>query len=59
MVSAFCQAECRPSRSAAPLAPAKLGMRPSAPGNRATPSRSIARHTSRLTSSFERIVGPS
>ena len=46
---------CRASRSAAPLAPAKFGIRPSAPGKRDTPSRSIARQTSARTSSLERI----
>ena len=43
------------SFSAASLAPAKLGIRPSAPGKRETPSRSIAFQTSLRTSSFERI----
>ena len=39
---------CWASFSAASLAPAKFGIRPSAPGNRETPSRSIARQTARL-----------
>ena len=42
------------SFSAASLAPAKFGIRPSAPGKRETPSRSIAFQTSLRTSSFER-----
>ena len=54
-VCAPVQAGWRASRSAAPFAPAKLGMRPSAPGKRDTPSRSIARQTSARTSSFERM----
>ena len=44
------------SFSAASLAPAKLGIRPSAPGKRETPSRSIAFQTSLRTSSLERIA---
>ncbi len=44
------------SFSAASFAPAKFGMRPSAPGNRDTPSRSIAFQISLRTSSLERIV---
>src|SRR5205814_10225256 len=40
---------------AASLAPAKLGIRPSAPGKRETPSRSMARQTARRTWSLERI----
>ncbi len=43
------------SFSAASFAPAKFGIRPSAPGNRETPSRSIAFQTSRLTWSLVRI----
>src|SRR5215210_5971327 len=39
----------------ASFAPAKFGIRPSAPGKRETPSRSIARHTARRTWSLERI----
>ena len=46
---------CAASFSAASLAPAKLGMRPSAPGKRETPSRSIAFQTSRRTWSLVRI----
>ena len=41
--------------AAASLAPAKLGIRPSAPGNRETPSRSIAFQTARLAWSLDRI----
>ena len=54
-VVAASQAGCRASRSAAALAPAKFGIRPSAPGKRATPSRSMARQTSSRTSSLERM----
>src|SRR3954452_16250534 len=46
---------CRARRSAAALAPAKLGIRPSAPGKRETPSRSIARQISCRTSSLVRM----
>src|SRR5215208_4829634 len=42
------------SFSAARRAPAKFGIRPSAPGNREMPSRSIACQTSLRTSSLER-----
>src|SRR3954454_7716991 len=42
------------SFSAASLAPAKLGIRPSAPGNRETPSRSIAFQIAFRTWSLER-----
>ena len=49
------QVRCPASRSAASLAPAKFGIRPSAPGKRETPSRSIAFQTARLTWSLERI----
>ena len=47
----------RAARAARPraFAPAKFGILPSAPGKRDTPSRSIARHTSPLTSSLDRI----
>src|SRR5680860_999630 len=55
IVSASTQAGCLASRSAAALAPAKLGIRPSAPGKRDTPSRSIDRHMSRRTSSLVRM----
>ena len=41
------------SFSAASFAPAKLGIRPSAPGKRETPSRSIAFQTSLRISSLE------
>src|SRR4051794_40268473 len=63
ITSALVQAGCLASRSAAAFAPAKFGIRPSAPGKRDTPSRSMARQTSRLTSSFVRMsrdrnVGP-
>ena len=49
------QVRCPASFSAASLAPAKLGIRPSAPGKRETPSRSIAFQTARLTWSLDRI----
>ena len=49
------QARERRGVSAASFAPAKFGIRPSAPGKRETPSRSIAFHTARRTWSFERI----
>ena len=55
IVSAFFQDGWRARRSAAALAPAKLGIRPSAPGKRDTPSRSIDRQTSWRTWSFVRI----
>src|SRR3954471_20048209 len=48
------QSRCPASFSAASLAPAKLGIRPSAPGKRETPSRSIAFQTPLRTSSFDR-----
>ena len=51
------QVRCAASFSAASLAPAKLGIRPSAPGNRETPSRSIAFQIARRTWSLERIGG--
>src|SRR3954453_2379594 len=54
ITSALSQPEWRGSLSAAPLAPAKLGIRPSAPGKRETPSLSMDRQTSFLTSSLER-----
>ena len=43
------QIRCPASRSAASLAPASSRIRPSAPGKRETPSRSIAFQTARLT----------
>ncbi len=48
------QARCEARRSAASFAPAKFGMRPSAPGKRETPSRSIARQTAVRTWSLVR-----
>src|SRR4051812_18278353 len=47
------QAGCRPRRSAAPRALAKFGMRSFAPGNRDTPSFSIAAHTERRIASLD------
>ena len=45
-VLAACQAGMARSRSAAASAPVKFGMRPAAPGNRATLATRIADHTS-------------
>ena len=50
------RAGARRASAAASLAPAKLGIRPSAPGKRETPSRSIAFQTARRTWSLERIA---
>src|SRR6266487_5058105 len=48
----------RPPRSTLfPYTTLFRSIRPSAPGNRDTPSRSIARHTARLTWSLERMQG--
>ena len=55
IVRARFQSRWPESFSAARCAPAKLGIRPSAPGNRDIPSRSIAFQTSLRTSSLERI----
>ena len=49
------QVRCPASFGGRRLAPAKLGILPSAPGKRETPSRSIAFQTARLTWSLERI----
>ena len=54
IVRARFQSRWPASFSAASLAPAKFGIRPSAPGKRETFSRSIASQTSLRTSSFER-----
>ena len=54
IVRARFQSRWLESFSAARRAPAKLGIRPSAPGNREIPSRSIAFQTSLRTSSLER-----
>jgi hypothetical protein len=56
IVRARFQSRWAASFSAASLAPAKFGIRPSAPGKRETPSRSIAFQTSARTSSLVRTM---
>ncbi len=60
MALAACQAGWERSRSAAASAPVKFGMRPAAPGNRATFAARIAVHTSCRRAAFaaSRSAGP-
>jgi hypothetical protein len=51
-VLAACHTAVARSRSAAASAPAKLGMRPAAPGNRATLAAVISDHTSCRRAAF-------
>jgi hypothetical protein len=59
-VPAACQADSACRRSAAASAPVKFGMRPAAPGNRATFAARIADHTSCRMAAFaaSRSAGP-